>query len=156
MIIAPRRAHLSATKPHIQLARKVARLAARSHREQPRMATICGFFRPMRSPSQPEAVAPERCIDKVIVTMDVTEIMDTPKCCEIKCMISRKTVKSNASRVPPSQAAMKAYHCALVASLYHGSVAPADDGGPDASLAVATYSLPLCAWHGAQRRFSIS
>src|SRR6516162_4297626 len=35
-------------------------------------------------------------------------------------MISRKTVKSNASRVQPNQAAHHAYHWSLVGSFHHG------------------------------------
>jgi hypothetical protein len=36
-------------------------------------------------------------------------------------MISRKTVKSNASSVHPSHAAMNAYHWSLVGSFHHGT-----------------------------------
>jgi hypothetical protein len=40
-------------------------------------------------------------------------------------MISKKTVKSNASSVHPSHAATQACHCSAVGSFHHGTVADA-------------------------------
>ena len=59
----------------------------------------------MRSPSQPEAVAPTSRIHKVIVKTKVTSSIDTPNAFAMVGMISRNTVKSNASSVHPNQAA---------------------------------------------------
>jgi len=81
---------------------------------------ISGVLRPSRSASQPDAVAPTRRIHKVRVNTAVTAVSGTLNSCEIGSMISRKIVKSNASRVQPSQAATQAYHWSLVGSLHHG------------------------------------
>ena len=69
---------------------------------------ISGFLRPIRSASQPEAVAPTSRIHNVNVNTAVTAVSGTWNSCEIGTMISRKIVKSNASRVQPSQAATQA------------------------------------------------
>jgi hypothetical protein len=74
------------------------------------MAIINGVLRPIRSHSQPEAVAPARRIHRVIVNTNVTDMNGTSNASAIGCMISRKTVKSNASSVHPSQATTNAYH----------------------------------------------
>src|SRR5208282_228576 len=81
---------------------------------------INGIFRPTRSASQPEATAPSKRIHNVIVSTKATSLNGTPNSCEIGTMISRKTVKSKASRVQPSHAAHQAYHCSLVGSFHHG------------------------------------
>jgi hypothetical protein len=52
-------------------------------------------------------------------------------------MISRNTVKSNASRVYPSQAAHHAYHWSLVGSFHHGM------GFTDSTAAIVHPSLFL-------------
>jgi hypothetical protein len=90
--------------------------------EYHRMEIISGFFRPMRSASHPELTAPTSRSHKVIVKTAVTAINGTPKLCEIGTMISRKIVKSNASRVQPSHAATQASHCSFVGSFHHGTV----------------------------------
>ena len=74
--------------------------------EYHRMEIISGVLRPTRSPIQPAAVAPTRRIHSVSVKMIATAVSGTPNSWEIGSMISRKMVKSNASSVQPSQAAM--------------------------------------------------
>ena len=71
---------------------------------------INGHLRPMRSASQPLAVAPNRRIHKVMVSTNATAVNGTSNSLAIGAMISRNTVKSKASRVQPSQAATQAYH----------------------------------------------
>jgi hypothetical protein len=70
------------------------------------MEIISGARRPIRSANQPEAVAPPRRAISVTVKIAVTSMSCTPNSCAIGDMISRKTVKSNASSVQPSQAAI--------------------------------------------------
>ena len=67
--------------------------------EDQRIEIIRGFFRPIRSDSQPEVVAPIRRTHSVMVKTAVTSVSETLNSCEIGTMISRKTVKSNASSV---------------------------------------------------------
>ena len=74
--------------------------------EYHRMEIISGALRPMRSAIQPAAVAPTRRSHSVTVKTAVTAVSGTPNSWEIGSMISRKIVKSNASSVQPSQAAM--------------------------------------------------
>src|SRR6516165_11827406 len=81
---------------------------------------ISGFLRPIRSASQPEAVAPTSRIHKVSVKTAVTAVSGTLNSCDIGSMIRRKIVKSKASSVQPSQAADHASHWSLVGSLHHG------------------------------------
>jgi hypothetical protein len=50
----------------------------------------------------------------------VTAVSGTLNSCEIGSMISRKIVKSKASKVHPSQAATQASHWSLVGSFHHG------------------------------------
>src|ERR1700720_4524207 len=88
--------------------------------EYHRIEIINGVLRPIRSASQPEATAPSRRIHKVTVRTKATAVSGTPNSCEIGTMISRNTVKSKASRVQPSHAAIQAIHCSLVGSLHHG------------------------------------
>ena len=78
--------------------------------EYHRIEIISGVFRPIRSASQPEAVAPSRRTHSVMVNTAVTSVSGTLNSFEIGTMISRKMVKSNASSVQPSQAAHQASH----------------------------------------------
>ncbi len=71
---------------------------------------INGFLRPMRSASQPEAVAPTSRIHNVNVKTMVTSVSGTLKSLAIGTISSRKMVKSKESRVHPSQAATQASH----------------------------------------------
>src|SRR5215471_3496160 len=71
---------------------------------------ISGFFRPIRSASQPAPTAPTRRIHNVMVSTNATSASGTSNSLAIGTMISKNTVKSNASRVHPSQAAHQAYH----------------------------------------------
>jgi hypothetical protein len=90
------------------------------HSEYQPIEIISGFLRPIRSASQPDAVAPTSRIHKVRVKTAVTAVSGTLNSCEIGSMISRKIVKSKASNVQPSQAADQANHWSLVGSLHHG------------------------------------
>src|SRR5271167_4572177 len=98
--------------------------AIKLHTEYHPIEIISGFLRPIRSASQPAPVAPTRRIHRVRVKTAVTAVSGTWNSCEIGNMISRKIVKSNASRVQPSQAADQASHCSLVGSIYHGMGLP--------------------------------
>src|SRR5204863_9948650 len=89
--------------------------------EYQKIEIISGVLRPMRSASQPEATAPTSRIHKVSVKTIVTSVVGTPNSSAIGLMISRKTVKSNASSVQPSQAAHHAYHWSLVGSRHHAT-----------------------------------
>src|SRR6516165_6785072 len=82
---------------------------------------ISGVLRPTRSASQPLAVAPTSRIHKVIVSTAATSDTGTLNSFAIGTMINRNAVKSNASRVHPSQAATQAYHWSLVGSRHHGT-----------------------------------
>src|SRR5580700_8989704 len=81
--------------------------AIKLHAEYQAIEIISGFLRPIRSASQPEAVAPTSRIHKVRVKTAVTGTLNS---CEMGSMISRKIVKSKASSVQPSQAADQASH----------------------------------------------
>src|SRR6202048_4253077 len=83
---------------------------------------ISGVLRPTRSASQPEAVAPNNRIHNVKVKTAVTAVNGTLNSCEIGNMISRKIVKSKASRVQPSHAATQASHWSLVGSFHQGTL----------------------------------
>src|SRR5271155_1513412 len=107
--------------------------AMKLHAEYQAIEIISGFLRPIRSASQPEAVAPTSRIHKVKVKTAVTAVSGTLNSCEIGSMISRKIVKSKASNVQPSQAATQASHWSLVGSLHHGM-------GPIVSTAAMTPS----------------
>src|SRR5712692_542659 len=89
--------------------------------EYQRMEIISGAFRPIRSAIQPAAVAPTRRIHKVMVNTAVTAVRGTSNSLAMGTMISRKMVKSKASRVQPSQAATQAFHCSLVGSFHQGT-----------------------------------
>src|SRR5499425_2120546 len=82
--------------------------------EYQRIEIISGVLRPTRSASQPEATAPTNRIHKVSVKTIVTSVRGTSNSLAIGTMISRKMVKSKASKVQPSQAAHQAYHWSLV------------------------------------------
>src|SRR5580704_13181941 len=96
------------------------KLAMKLHSEYHPIEIISGVFRPIRSASQPDAVAPTSRIHRVRVKTAVTAVSGTLNSCEIGSMISRKIVKSNASNVQPSHAADHANHWSLVGSLHHG------------------------------------
>src|SRR5204863_10015131 len=89
--------------------------------EYHRIEIISGVLRPTRSASQPEATAPTRRIHRVTVRTKATSVNGTPNSSAIGFMIKRKTVKSNASSVQPSQAAHHAYHWSLVGSRHHAT-----------------------------------
>ena len=89
--------------------------------EYHRIEIISGIFRPTRSASQPDAVAPTRRNHSVIAKTAVTSVRGTLNSFAIGTMISRKTVKSKESRVHPSQAAHHASHWSLVGSFHHGT-----------------------------------
>jgi len=87
-----------------------ARPAKKLQAENQAIEIINGFLRPIRSASQPEAVAPTKRIHKVRVKTMATSVSGTPKSLAIGTISSRKIVKSKASRVHPSQAATQASH----------------------------------------------
>src|SRR5260370_23457190 len=78
--------------------------------EYQKIEIISGVLRPTRSASQPEATAPTSRIHNVRASIQATPLTGTLNSSAIGFMINRKTVKSNASHVPPSQAAHHAYH----------------------------------------------
>src|SRR5882672_6469299 len=78
--------------------------------EYQRMEIISGALRPIRSAIQPAAVAPTRRIHRVMVNTAVTAVSGTSNSLAIGTMMRRKIVKSNASSVQPSQAAIQAFH----------------------------------------------
>src|SRR6516225_1568766 len=88
--------------------------------EDQAMEIISGVFRPIRSAIQPAAVAPTRRSHNVIVITAATAVKETSNSLAIGTMISRKIVKSNASSVQPSQAAIQAFHCSLLGSFHQG------------------------------------
>src|SRR5271169_1063861 len=86
------------------------RPAAKLQIEYHNIEIINGVLRPMRSASQPEPTAPISRSHSVMVNTAVTSIKGTWNDSAIGTMISRKIVKSNASSVQPSQAAIHASH----------------------------------------------
>src|SRR6516225_133231 len=88
--------------------------------EYQKIEIISGSLRPTRSASQPEATAPTSRIHNVSVKTRATSVSGTLNSSAIGTMIKRKTVKSNASNVQPSQAAHHASHWSLVGSFHHG------------------------------------
>src|SRR5579872_3394556 len=88
--------------------------------EYHRIEIISGVLRPTRSASQPDATAPIRRIHKVTVKTKVTSTRGTSNSLAIGTMINRKIVKSNASSVQPSQAAIQASHWSFVGSFHQG------------------------------------
>src|SRR5215831_5228271 len=89
--------------------------------EYQRMEIINGSFRPTRSASQPDAVAPTNRNQSVIANTAVTSVSGTLNSLAMGTMISKNTVKSNESSVQPIQAAHQASHCSLVGSFHHGT-----------------------------------
>ena len=81
---------------------------------------ISGVLRPIRSESQPAAVAPNRRIHKVRVKTIATSVSGTLNSLAIGTIRNGKIVKSKASRVQPSHAATQAVHWSLVGSFHHG------------------------------------
>src|SRR5580692_10189910 len=73
--------------------------------EYHRMEIISGAFRPIRSAIQPAATAPKRRIHRVSVKTIVTAASGSLNSLAMETMMSKKTVKSKASKVQPSQAA---------------------------------------------------
>src|SRR6266852_6218037 len=102
--------------------------------EYQKIEIISGVLRPTRSASQPEAPAPSSRIHSVRARIQATSLTGTPNSSAIGFMIKRKTVKSKASRVQPSQAAHQAYHWSLVGSLHQATRAPS------APIAIAYFS----------------
>ena len=90
--------------------------------EYQRIEIISGNFRPARSASHPDAVAPTKRSHSVTVNTKVTSMSGTSNSFAIGTMINRKIVKSNASSVQPSQAATQASHWSLVGSFHQGTV----------------------------------
>src|SRR5215510_11027008 len=90
--------------------------------EYQKIEIISGSLRPTRSASQPDATAPTSRIHKVSVKTIATSVVGTWNSSAIGLMISRNTVKSNASRVQPSHAAHHAYHWSLVGSFHHAAL----------------------------------
>src|SRR5262249_8472071 len=78
--------------------------------EYQRIEIMSGALRPTRSASHPEAHAPTSRIHSVMVRTNATSVRGTPNSLETGTMMSRNTVKSNASSVQPSQAAHQAIH----------------------------------------------
>src|SRR5215470_11018239 len=89
--------------------------------EYQKIEIISGSLRPTRSASQPDATAPTSRIHKVSVKTIATSVVGTPNSSAIGLIISRKTVKSKASSVQPSQAAHHAYHWSFVGSRHHAT-----------------------------------
>src|ERR1044071_3548386 len=103
----------SAPMPMPSSARKISRKvklgekpAMKLQIEYHRIEIIKGVLRPMRSAIQPAAVAPARRNHKVRVKTMATDVIGTSNSLAIGTMIKRKMVKSNASSVQPSQAAI--------------------------------------------------
>ena len=80
--------------------------AIKLHTENQAIEIISGVLRPIRSAIQPAAVAPTRRIHKVRVKTIATSVSGTLNSLAIGTMMSRKTVKSKASSVQPSHAAI--------------------------------------------------
>jgi hypothetical protein len=120
------------------------------HAEYQAIEIISGFLRPIRSASQPEAVAPTSRIHRVRVKTAVTAVSGTLNSCEIGSMISRKIVKSKASSVQPSQAADQASHWSLVGSLHHGIGFRVSTAAmaPSRSIRLPYWSLAGSVWQG--------
>src|SRR6267143_378056 len=89
--------------------------------EYQKIEIISGVLRPTRSASQPEATAPTSRIHNVRARIQATPLTGTLNSSAIGFMISRKTVKSKASRVQPSQAAHHAYHWSLSGSRHQAT-----------------------------------
>ena len=97
-----------------------AKPARKLQTEYQAIEIISGVLRPIRSASQPLAVAPISRIHRVIVNTAATSGTGTSNSLAIGAMINKNAVKSKASRVHPAQAATKAYHWSLVGSFHQG------------------------------------
>src|SRR5437879_12977109 len=93
----------------------------KSQNEYQKTQTINCVQRPTRSASQPEATAPSSRTHNVSARIQATSLTGTPNSSAIGFMIKRKTVKSKASRVQPSQAAHHAYHWSLSGSRHQAT-----------------------------------
>src|SRR6516162_2025672 len=89
--------------------------------EYHRIEIINGVLRPIRSASQPEPTAPTSRSHNVTLSRNATSVSGTPNSCDIGTIIRRNMVKSNASRVQPSQEATHAYHWSFVGSFHQGT-----------------------------------
>src|SRR5262245_35883629 len=89
--------------------------------ENQRIDSIRGAFRPMRSESQPEPIAPTRRSHTVKVSTAATAVTDTPNSSAIATMTNTKTVKSKASSIQPKKPANQANHWSLVGSFHHAT-----------------------------------
>src|SRR5439155_17061867 len=89
--------------------------------EYQKIEIISGVLRAIRSASQPDATAPSSRIHNVRARIQATSLTGTPNSSAIGFMIKRKTVKSKASRVQPSQAAHHAYHWSLSGSRHQAT-----------------------------------
>src|SRR5437016_5189696 len=89
--------------------------------EYQKIEIISGVLRPTRSASQPDATAPSSRIHNVSARIQATSLTGTPNSSAIGFMIKRKTVKSKASSVQPSQAAHHAYHWSLSGSFHQAT-----------------------------------
>src|SRR5215470_13546647 len=98
-----------------------AKPAKKLQSEYQAIEIISGVLRPIRSASQPFAVAPTNRPHKVSVSTAVTSTSGTLNSFAIGAMINKKTVKSKASNVQPSHAATQAYHWSLVGSRHQGT-----------------------------------
>src|ERR1700689_3675462 len=88
--------------------------------EYHKMEIISGARRPNRSAIHPADTAPTKRIHMVSEPTSTTSARSALNSLAIGTSRNRKTVKSNASSVQPSHAAMKAYHWSLVGSRHHG------------------------------------
>src|SRR6516162_10665059 len=128
--------------------------AMKLHSEYQAMEIISGVFRPIRSAIQPAAVAPTRRSHNVMVNTAATAVKETSNSLAIGTMISRKIVKSNASSVQPSQAAIQAFHCSLLGS-FHQGISEDELSMADMARSVACRLLKkklLAAWKAARKR----
>src|SRR5215475_3573436 len=103
----------SAPMPMPRRARKTKRnrkVGEKLESEYQRIEILSGALPPPRSASHPEAHAPTSRIHSVMVSTNATSVRATPNSLETGTMMSRNTVKSNASSVQPSQAAHQAIH----------------------------------------------
>ena len=78
--------------------------------EYHRIDIISGARRPILSAIHPAAMAPTNRIHIVSDPTSTTRVRSALNSLAMGTSRNRKTVKSNASSVQPSQAAMKAYH----------------------------------------------
>src|ERR1700722_13525130 len=88
--------------------------------EYHRIEIISGARRPIRSAIHPAATAPTKRIHIVNDPTSTTRVRSALNSLAIGTSRNRKTVKSNASSVQPSHAAMKAYHWSFVGSFHQG------------------------------------